>query len=105
MMWPGIGEPPDAGAAHARVTFDLPGVAVSPAGAPGTVAGTAFAPADAGPSPTRPTADTRKIIGGPLPGAAPRRGGPCPRGPVGAPLKITRGPQVVFVPAAGRAAI
>ena len=60
------GPPSEAGAVQDRVTRPLPGVAVSPVGAPGAViaaaaaAGVADAAPDGGPSPTLLTAVTLK---------------------------------------------
>ena len=56
-----LAPPSDAGAAQDKVTLPLPGLAVSPFGAPGLViaaAGVAEAAPDAGPSPALLTAVT-----------------------------------------------
>ncbi len=58
-----------AGATQASTTWPLPGVAVSPVGAPGAVGGAigvADAGADAGPGPTALAATTVNVYGVPL---------------------------------------
>src|SRR5712691_6817563 len=59
--------PLEAGAFQASVTLEFPAVAVSPVGAPGTVAGvTALEAADAGPVPTALVAVTVNVYLSPL---------------------------------------
>jgi len=63
-----IGEPPfDAGAVHDTTAWALPGTALTPVGAPGTVRGvTELLGAEFGPSPAAFCADTTKVYAVPL---------------------------------------